>query len=140
MKEALIVEIQGLDDVIEPLRALTFDKTPAVREALHSTAGEWLLKLPDRYSIGYKILPLLLAGLSDDMPQLAAKSLNDMNEAGKLYEQEWEDRVKDEMDYTDGRDTLSGAHIYFGVLKSHTYMLVASRMSPSSGMPTLGQR
>jgi dynein assembly factor 5 len=120
MKEALIVDLQGLDDVLEPLRALTSDKTPAVREALHSTAGEWLLKLPDRYSIGYKILPLLLAGLSDEMPHLSTKSLNYMNEAGKLYEQEWEDRVKDEMDYTDGRDALSGVTIsYFVLHKAH---------------------
>ncbi len=116
MKEALIVDLQGLDDVLEPLRSLSFDKTPAVREALHSAAGEWLLRLPDRYSIGYKILPLLLVGLSDEMPSLVTKAQNYMNEAGKLYEQEWEDRVKDEMDYTDGRNASSGTILIFVIV------------------------
>jgi dynein assembly factor 5 len=103
MTEALIVDVAGLDDVLESLNALSFDKTGAVRETLFVASGEWLLRLPDRYSIGYKILPLLLSGIGDSMPQISQKSKEYMDKAGSLYEKEWEDRVKDEMDYTDGR-------------------------------------
>ena len=102
------MELSGLDDLLETLWALSQDKTGTVREALYTATGEWLLKLPDRYSIGYKILPLLLSGINDEMPKIAQKSLEYMNEAGRLYEVEWESRVKDEMDYTDGLDTASG--------------------------------
>ena len=101
--EALIVDISGLDDILESLHTLSFDKTGAVREALFIASGELLLRLPDRYSIGYKILPLLLSGVGDSMPQISQKSQEYMDKAGALYENEWEDRVKDEMDYTDGR-------------------------------------
>jgi dynein assembly factor 5 len=104
LKAAMIVNLDGLDDALTHLWALTLDSTGSVREKLYTVAGEWLLELPDRYSIGYKILPLLLAGLQDDMPSLRDKTRFYINEAGKLYEKEWESRVKDEMDYTDGRN------------------------------------
>lgn len=102
LKSAMIVNIEGLDAALTHLWPLTLDNTGNVREKLYSVAGEWLLELPDRYSVGYKVLPLLLAGLQDDMPSLREKSRFYIAEAGKLYEVEWESRVKDEMDYTDG--------------------------------------
>jgi dynein assembly factor 5 len=108
LKAAMIVNLDGLDAALTHLWMLTLDTTGNVREKLYTVAGEWLLELPDRYSIGYKILPLLLAGLQDDMPSLREKSKFYINEAGKLYEKEWESRVKDEMDYTDGRDLYDG--------------------------------
>ncbi|KAJ3156098.1 HEAT repeat-containing protein 2 [Geranomyces michiganensis] len=100
VRDAMSVDASALDDVLEPLRQLALDKSQSVRESLYSTAGDWLLKLPDRWSLGYKILPLLLAGLSDDIPKAVTLSADYMDRIGKLYEDEWNDRVKDEMDYT----------------------------------------
>ena len=98
---------------METLESLLLDKTGTVREALYDCVGEWLLKLPDRYSIGYKILPLLLAGLKDEMPRLKTFCENKLFALGELYQQEWETRLKDEMDYSDGRDD------YFSSVISH---------------------
>ncbi|KAJ3166316.1 HEAT repeat-containing protein 2 [Geranomyces variabilis] len=100
VRDAMIVDASALDDVLEPLRQLALDKSQSVRESLYSTAGDWLLKLPDRWSLGYKVLPLLLAGFSDDIPKAVTLSADYMDRVGKLYEEEWNDRVKDEMDYT----------------------------------------
>jgi dynein assembly factor 5 len=108
LKAAMIVNLEGLDAAVTQLWSLTLDNTGNVRERLYTVVGQWLLELPDRYSIGYKILPLLLAGLQDDMPSLREKSRFYLNEAGKLYEVEWESRVKDELDYSDGRDVGIG--------------------------------
>lgn len=96
----MIVDASALDDVLEPLRQLALDKSQSVRESLYSTAGDWLLKLPDRWSLAYKILPLLLAGLSDDIPKSVTLCDDYMSRIGQLYEEEWNDRVKDEMDYS----------------------------------------
>ena len=106
----MIVNLDGLDSSISPLWNLIFDNTGNVRLKLFTIVGEWLLELPDRYSIGYKILPLLLAGVGDEMPSIREKSLLIMNEIGKLYETEWESRIKDEMDYTDGKDGVFGIY------------------------------
>lgn len=117
LKAAMIVNLDGLDAAVTHLWALTLDNTGNVREKLYTVAGSWLLELPDRYSIGHKVLPLLLAGLQDDMPSLREKSRSYINEAGKLYEVEWEDRVKDEMDYTDGRDLSDSIFILLKLIE-----------------------
>ncbi|KAI8904408.1 armadillo-type protein [Gorgonomyces haynaldii] len=106
LTQVILVDADGLDDILQPLKELTFDKSPAVREAVYTLARDWMTKLIDRYTYGYKILPLLLAGLTDDMPKLKQTSIGFMDQVGQLYEQEWEDRIKDEMDYTDGWNHL----------------------------------
>ncbi|KAI8919361.1 armadillo-type protein [Powellomyces hirtus] len=101
IRDAIIVDASALEDILVPLRQLTLDKSQVVRECLYSTAGDWLLKLPDRWSLGYKILPLLLAGLTDDIPKSITICEQYMDNVGKLYEEEWNDRLKDEMDYAE---------------------------------------
>ncbi|KAJ3296291.1 HEAT repeat-containing protein 2 [Borealophlyctis nickersoniae] len=101
LRTAIEVDASGLDDASDVLYSLTLDKAQSVRETLYVTAGEWLLKLPDRYSIGYKILPLLLSGMTDELPKLQKLCQKYMDDVGALYEQEWESRVKDELDYAD---------------------------------------
>ncbi|KAH9252705.1 hypothetical protein BASA81_009399 [Batrachochytrium salamandrivorans] len=81
---------------------LAMDKAALVRETLYRTARKWMMQLTDRYTYGYKILPLLLCGMTDEMPKLRELSFGFMDEIGALYEKEWESRIKDEMDYTDG--------------------------------------
>ncbi|KAI9092359.1 armadillo-type protein [Phlyctochytrium arcticum] len=100
VKDAVLVDASGLDDVLEPLRQLTLDKSPSVREALYIIAGEWLLKLPDRWSLAHKVLPLLLAGLTDELSKNQEICKTYMDQIGALYEYDWEDRVKNDLDYT----------------------------------------
>ncbi|KAJ3331441.1 HEAT repeat-containing protein 2 [Blyttiomyces sp. JEL0837] len=102
LQEALLVDASGLDDVSDVLRALSMDRNSAVREALYATVAALLMRLVDRYSLGYKVLPFMLAGLTDELPNLRDFCRGKLEEIGALYEKEWEDRLKDELDYTMG--------------------------------------
>ncbi|KAI8927803.1 armadillo-type protein [Entophlyctis helioformis] len=103
---AIIVDAAGLDASLDVLRAVAFDKAHAVREMLYRVARLWLVELTDRYTYGYKILPLMFAGLTDEMPKLREMCSKYMDEIGSLYEVEWESRIKDEIDYSDGWNHL----------------------------------
>ncbi|KAJ3177528.1 HEAT repeat-containing protein 2 [Irineochytrium annulatum] len=98
MQEVVLVDPAGLDDSLDALRLLTLDKSPLVRESLYTVAITWLTRLIDRYSLGYKILPLVYAGLTDELEKLRGLSATGMESLGVLYEKEWADRLKDEMD------------------------------------------
>ncbi|ORY24853.1 ARM repeat-containing protein [Rhizoclosmatium globosum] len=99
-----LVEAQALDEVKELLRALTLDKTPSVRESLYlHLALSILLKHPDRWSLGHKVYWILLAGTVDEDPSVRKKCISALDQVGALYEVEWEDRVKNEIDVDVGR-------------------------------------
>ncbi|KAJ3359863.1 HEAT repeat-containing protein 2 [Kappamyces sp. JEL0680] len=102
LTQAMIVDAAAIDDAIEPLRTLTRDKAPAVRETLYTLARDWLTLLMDRHVYGVKILPLLYAGLTDETPKLVELSYTYMDQVGAQYEKENNDRIKDELDYSDG--------------------------------------
>jgi dynein assembly factor 5 len=102
LEAVVLSDAAGLDDLLEVLKHLTMDKTSAVREALYTTSAIWLTKLIDRYSLGFKVMPLLLAGLTDELPKLRELSAKYFDDIGALYEVEWESRVKDELDFTMG--------------------------------------
>ncbi|KAI8999439.1 armadillo-type protein [Gaertneriomyces semiglobifer] len=108
LRDAIIVDATGLDDVLEVLFSLRFDKSQSVREQLYATFGEWMLNMPDRWSLSYKLLPVLLSGLSDDIPQIRDLCKQYMDRIGQLYETEWEDRVKDELDYVQDKAIATG--------------------------------
>ena len=84
----MIVDASAIDDSIEPLRALTRDKTPAVRERLYTLAKEWLTELMDRHVYGVKIVPFLYAGVSDELPKLSALCIDYLDQVGAQYEKE----------------------------------------------------
>lgn len=101
---AMIVDASAIDDSIEPLRLMTRDKAPTVRQHLYTLAKDWLTQLMDRHVHGYKIVPLLYAGLTDEIPNLKQISLEYLDIVGVQYEKEHNDRLKDELDYSDGLD------------------------------------
>lgn len=113
---AMIVDAAAIDDTIEPLRVLTRDKAPTVREGVYNLAKDWLTQLMDRHIYGFKILPLLYAGLTDEVPKLAELSLSFIDIVGAQYEKENNDRIKDELDYSDG-----------GRISNHPYVLNLDR-------------
>lgn len=44
---------------------------PQVRQAVMRVVGGWLLSLRDRYSFFHKLIPLLLSGFHDEIPEIA---------------------------------------------------------------------
>ncbi|KAI8893080.1 armadillo-type protein [Globomyces pollinis-pini] len=102
--EAMIVDATAIDDVINPLMALLLDKTPVVRKQIYTLARDWLSKLIDRHVYGAKILPLLYAGLTDEIQELVQLTTGFVDEIGAQYERENTARIKDEMDYSDGHE------------------------------------
>ncbi|KAI8854501.1 armadillo-type protein [Chytridium lagenaria] len=104
IQDVILADASGLEEatVVDTLRGLTRDKTPAVREILYEVSYVWLSQVPDRYPLGYKILPTLYSGVTDEVVKLRTLAEKYMEELGVLYEKEWEKRVKDEMDVTVG--------------------------------------
>ncbi|KAJ9573896.1 hypothetical protein L9F63_008756, partial [Diploptera punctata] len=89
---------KSLETVIIPLAERLFDQTQMVRLAIVSVVGMWLMELPDRYSYFHKLLPLMLTGLNDESPDVQ-KAAEKWDAAGKLYMEENEQDLKDEMDF-----------------------------------------
>ena len=76
---------KAVDDVISHLAQRLFDQTPAVRLAVIRVVGMWLLDLPDRYSYHHKLMPLLLSGVTDEMPEIRKEAEVLWNDIGKRY-------------------------------------------------------
>jgi dynein assembly factor 5 len=112
----MIVDASAIDDSIEPLRSMTRDKTPAVRERVFTLARDWLTQLMDRHIYGLKIIPFLYAGVSDELPKLSKLCLTYLDEVGAQYEKENNDRIKDELDYSDGVNRPGIVHVLFNDL------------------------
>ena len=94
----IFVDAANLDTVVDGLWILVRDGVPSVRKALYSIILDWQLKLIDRYSLSFKFISLLIAGCSDELQDLRLSCRIGLTEVGKLYEIEWPDRVKDELD------------------------------------------
>ncbi|GFG28909.1 hypothetical protein Cfor_12253 [Coptotermes formosanus] len=90
---------KSVDTVIGPLAERLFDQIPMVRQAVVGVIGMWLVQLPERYSYFHRLLPLILTSLTDEVPELQAEALKLWDEAGKLYMQENENDLKDQMDF-----------------------------------------
>jgi len=65
---------KSVDDVVSHLAQRLFDQTPTVRAAVVHVAGSWLLDLADRYSFHHKLMPLLLTGVTDEMPDIRSQA------------------------------------------------------------------
>ncbi|XP_065338591.1 dynein axonemal assembly factor 5 [Cloeon dipterum] len=76
-----------------------YDSSPAVRKEVVSVGGDWLINLPDRYSHFCRIIPLVVTGMDDEMPEVQDLACEVWNKAGKKYEEENEESLKIELDY-----------------------------------------
>ncbi|XP_076283993.1 dynein axonemal assembly factor 5-like [Lasioglossum baleicum] len=92
---------KSVENVATPLAEKLFDQNGLIRTAVIEVAGYWLLNLKDRYSWWYKILPLLLTGLHDDLQEIREKAGNLWNAVGELYmtENQNDEKFKDKMDF-----------------------------------------
>eukprot|EP00111_Clytia_hemisphaerica_P003015 TCONS_00008591-protein len=90
---------KAVDEVFTHLAQRTFDHSGVVRLAVVNVVGRWLLELRDRYSFFSKLLPLLLSGFSDELPDIVNKSQTWFKQAGALYEEENEKDFKEKKEY-----------------------------------------
>ncbi|XP_066582269.1 dynein axonemal assembly factor 5 [Prorops nasuta] len=92
---------KSVEDVTTPLAERLFDQSGVVREAVIEVAGIWLVKLKDRYSWWYKLLPLLLTGLHDEIEKIRIKAAELWDQTGQQYlkENENDERLKDKIDF-----------------------------------------
>ena len=67
-------DCKSADDVVSHLAQRLFDKVPAVRTTVIGVIGEWMLNLMDRYSFWHKFIPLLLSGITDEVPDISRQA------------------------------------------------------------------
>ncbi|XP_021571179.1 dynein assembly factor 5, axonemal, partial [Carlito syrichta] len=90
---------KSVDDVLSHFAQRLFDDVPQVRQAVTAVVGGWLLHLRDRYSFFHKLMPLLLSGLSDEMPQVRQMAASLWEDAGLQWQKENEEDLKDKLDF-----------------------------------------
>uniref|UniRef100_A0A667X0P6 Dynein axonemal assembly factor 5 n=1 Tax=Myripristis murdjan TaxID=586833 RepID=A0A667X0P6_9TELE len=90
---------KNVDDVLSHLAQRLFDDSPQVRKTVTIVVGDWLLHMPDRYSYFHKLLPLLLSGISDEIPEIRLLAADLWRQTGTQWEKENENDIKDKMDF-----------------------------------------
>lgn len=83
-----------------------FDQIPAVRQAVAQEAAHWLLDHRDRYSYFYKMLPLVLTGLNDEVEGTRTEAHALWEKVGLQFQKENEKDLKDKLDYLLGTFAL----------------------------------
>ncbi|XP_057321570.1 dynein axonemal assembly factor 5 [Microplitis mediator] len=92
---------KSIEEVSTPLAERLFDQSGAVRTAVIEVAGYWLLNLRDRYSWWYRLIPLLVTGLHDEIMEIRLKAHELWDATGCLFLQEndSDEKIKDKMDF-----------------------------------------
>ncbi|TNN68891.1 Dynein assembly factor 5, axonemal [Liparis tanakae] len=90
---------KNVDDVLSHLAQRLFDDSPQVRRAVATVVGDWLLHMRDRYSYFHKLIPLMLSGIDDEIPEIRLLSADLWRQVGAQWEKENEDDLKDKMDF-----------------------------------------
>ncbi|XP_003481014.1 dynein assembly factor 5, axonemal isoform X1 [Sus scrofa] len=90
---------KSVDDVLPHFAQRLFDDVPQVRRAVTRVVGGWLLDLRDRYSFFHKLIPLLLSGFDDDIPDIAHEATSLWEKVGLQWQTENEEDLKDKLDF-----------------------------------------
>ncbi|XP_062515941.1 dynein axonemal assembly factor 5-like [Corticium candelabrum] len=90
---------QCIDTILSHLAQRTFDRSAPVRSTLVEILGGWLLDHRDRYSYHHKLLPLLLSGITDEIPDIRKQTRDIMEQVGCKYADENKDDLKDKLDW-----------------------------------------
>lgn len=90
---------KGLEDALIPMAERLFDQIAIVRRTVAQVAAKWLLEYKDRYSFFQKLLPLLLTGLIDEVPDTRKESAVLWEQVGLQYEKENEEDLKDKINF-----------------------------------------
>ncbi|XP_042361506.1 dynein axonemal assembly factor 5-like [Plectropomus leopardus] len=90
---------KNVDDVLSHLAQRLFDDSPQVRKAVTAVVGDWLLHMRDRYSYFHKLIPLLLSGINDEIPEIRHLAADLWKQVGTQWEKENEEEIKDKLDF-----------------------------------------
>nr|XP_022916428.1 dynein assembly factor 5, axonemal [Onthophagus taurus] len=90
---------KGFDEITGPMAERLFDQIPIVRRTVAQVAAKWLLEYRDRYSFFHKLLPLILTGLNDEVPETREEAAQLWAVVGMQYQNENENDLKEEMDF-----------------------------------------
>ncbi|XP_059976367.1 dynein axonemal assembly factor 5 isoform X2 [Mesoplodon densirostris] len=90
---------KSVDDVLPHFAQRLFDGVPQVRQAVVRVVGGWLLRLRDRYSFLHRLIPLLLSGLDDEIPEIACGAAGLWEQVGLQWQVENEEDLKDKLDF-----------------------------------------
>eukprot|EP00037_Helgoeca_nana_P016078 m.150830 g.150830 ORF g.150830 m.150830 type:complete len:843 (+) comp23328_c0_seq2:174-2702(+) len=90
---------EALVEFMVTLAQKTMDHQPTVRRALYTAVGHWMVDLPDRYSYWSRLLTLMLNGVCDEVPEIQQLCRDKFHAAGKKWEEENRDELKDMLDF-----------------------------------------
>lgn len=82
-----------------PFAERLFDPIPQVRRTIITLTHKLLTEYKHRYSYFHKLLPLILTGLCDEVPDTRILARTHWIQAGEQYAKENEKELKDEADY-----------------------------------------
>ena len=74
----------SIEEVVSALVQRHFDTAPAVRLATVRVSGRLLLEMGERYSYWHLLMPLLLTGIGDELPDIAREATSLWLDAGLL--------------------------------------------------------
>lgn len=92
---------KALESTVGPLAERLFDQIPQVRQAVIKVSAKLLMDYRDRYSYFHKILPLILTGLCDEIPETRNLAEELWAKVGMQYQNENEKDLKDQIDFTE---------------------------------------
>lgn len=74
-----------IEDLVSALVQRHFDSAPAVRLATVRVSGRLLLEMGDRYSYWHLLMPLLLTGIGDELPDVTREATSLWLDAGSPH-------------------------------------------------------
>jgi len=77
------------------LATLCGDRSTAVRETYYRTLGDCLTLLQDRIDLEPRIMPYLLSGLFDNLPDIQSLTFEYLEEVGEIYETDKETEIRE---------------------------------------------
>nr|XP_058894508.1 dynein axonemal assembly factor 5 isoform X2 [Kogia breviceps] len=90
---------KSVDDVLPHFAQRLFDDVPQVRQAVTRVVGGWLLSLRDRYSFFHRLIPLLLSGFDDEIPEIACEAAGLWEQVGLRWQMENAEELQDKLDF-----------------------------------------
>lgn len=90
-----------IKDFYEPTTKLNYlamfvtDRSVHVREMFYRVISDLLINLPDKYDLEPRLIPYLLSGLFDPIPEIRDLTFEQIEEIGQVYEDEKEKDIRE---------------------------------------------
>ena len=90
-----------IKDFYEPSTKLNYlamlvnDRSANVREVFYRVVADWLLRLPDKGDHESRLIPYILAGLFDPIPEIREMCFEQIEEIGQQYEEDNEKDIRE---------------------------------------------